>query len=246
MLGAGVNLNPPSLLNTMLIFLDTETTGTETDDRLCQLAFKTEAGLVVNELFNPGRPISIEAMAVHHITNRMVAEKPLFQESQVYQTLKELLSDPQNVMVAHNAKFDVEMLTREGLHPSKVICTLKLARFLDAKGVIPQYNLQYLRYYLDLDIAATPHDALGDILVLEALFKRIRAKFEEKAAPDPIDEMIRISSAPILISRMPFGKHKGALFSEVPLDYLEWLLGTDLDEDMAYTVRYYLEGREKA
>lgn len=228
----------------MLIFLDTETTGTEPEDRLCQLAFKTEAGLVVNELFNPKRPISIEAMAVHHITNRMVAEKPPFRESATYSSLQGLLKDAGNVVVAHNAQFDVEMLKREGLHPSRVICTLKLARFLDPKGTIPQYNLQYLRYYLDLEIEATPHDALGDIMVLEALFKRIEAKFARIGTPEVRGEMIRISSAPVLISRMPFGKHKGALIGEVPPDYLEWLAGTELDEDLAYTVRYHLGQRE--
>jgi hypothetical protein len=31
----------------MFIFLDTKTTGTDEDDRLCQIAFKTEAGLIV-------------------------------------------------------------------------------------------------------------------------------------------------------------------------------------------------------
>ena len=35
----------------MFIFLDTETNGTDEDDRLCQIAFKIEAGLIVNELF---------------------------------------------------------------------------------------------------------------------------------------------------------------------------------------------------
>ncbi|MBW2635869.1 MAG: 3'-5' exonuclease, partial [Deltaproteobacteria bacterium] len=43
----------------MYIFLDTETTGTGPDDRLCQIAFKNEDGLVVDELFNPGMPISL-------------------------------------------------------------------------------------------------------------------------------------------------------------------------------------------
>ena len=32
--------------------------------------------------------------------------------------------------------------------------------------------------------------------------------------------MINISSNPVLIARMPYGKHKGFLFSEVPRDYL--------------------------
>ena len=37
----------------MFVFLDTETIGTDEDDRLCQITFKTEAGLIVNELFTP-------------------------------------------------------------------------------------------------------------------------------------------------------------------------------------------------
>ncbi|MEE4603229.1 MAG: DUF3820 family protein, partial [Desulfobacteraceae bacterium] len=83
--------------------------------------------------------------------------------------------------------------------------------------------------------------ALGDILVLEGLFKRLNAKIQENdQLKDPVAEMIRISNNPVLIPRMPFGKHKGMLFSEVPQDYLQWLSGTDLDEDMAYTVKYHL------
>ena len=35
----------------MFIFLDTETTGTGEEDRLCQIIFKTKTGLIVNELF---------------------------------------------------------------------------------------------------------------------------------------------------------------------------------------------------
>jgi uncharacterized protein (DUF3820 family) len=41
---------------------------------------------------------------------------------------------------------------------------------------------------------------------------------------------------------MPFGKHRGLLFSDLPADYLEWLLTTELGEDMAYTVKKHLEG----
>ena len=39
---------------------------------------------------------------------------------------------------------------------------------------------------------------------------------------------------------MPFGKHMGEKMENVPLDYLKWLSTTELDGDMAYTVRYYL------
>ncbi len=87
---------------------------------------------------------------------------------------------------------------------------------------------------------ATAHDAAGDILALEMLSKRLHARITMDGIENPIEEMIRISNAPILIARMPFGKHKSLLFSEVPKDYLEWLLGTELDEDMAHTVRHHL------
>ena len=78
------------------------------------------------------------------------------------------------------------MLKKEHLHPKKIVCTLKLSHYLDEEGAIPRYSLQYLRYYLNLNVDATPHDALGDILVLEAWFKRIYTKVVEKFGDDSI------------------------------------------------------------
>ncbi len=77
----------------MFIFLDTETTGTEKDDRLCQLVYKTEEGKIVNQLFKPPIPIAIEPMSIHHITNEMVADKPAFKGSHDHQKLLGLLRD---------------------------------------------------------------------------------------------------------------------------------------------------------
>ena len=224
----------------MFIFLDTETTGIDDDDRLCQIAFKTETGLIVNELYNPGIPISIEAMSIHHITNEMVKNKPPFKNSKTWKKLTELFEDADSVMVAHNAIFDMVMLRKEDIHPQKTICTYKMARFLDKEGQIPQYNLQYLRYYLKLNVDASPHDAFGDILVLEALFNRIHAKAMDKFGVLAVNKMIEVTKNPVLLPRMPYGKHKGMKFEEIPIDYLQWLSETDLDEDVAYTIKHYL------
>ena len=71
----------------MFIYLDTETTGNGPDDRLCQIAFRPENGPAVCELCNLGKPISIDAMAIHHITEKMVADKPTFQKSDEYTKL---------------------------------------------------------------------------------------------------------------------------------------------------------------
>ena len=39
---------------------------------------------------------------------------------------------------------------------------------------------------------------------------------------------------------MHFGRCKGLKMEEVPLDYLQWLSGTDLEEDLRYTIEQYL------
>lgn len=122
----------------MFIFLDTETTDTDADDRLCQIAFKTEPGLITNELFNPGKSISIEAMCIHHITNEMVKDKPPFKNSKTWEALTDLFTDTNNIMVAHNAMFKVAMPRKEDIHPQKTICTYKMVRLLDREGQIPQ------------------------------------------------------------------------------------------------------------
>ncbi|MBU1387756.1 MAG: hypothetical protein KKE62_06065 [Proteobacteria bacterium] len=230
----------------MFIFLDTETTGTGDEDRFCQLAYKTDNGTIaVNELFDPGRSIEIEAMCVHHITDEMVAGKPSFRGSSTEKELKELLSNSENFLVAHNASFDVGMLNREGLYPKNVICTLKLVRHLDQGGYHKKHNLQYLRYSMKLKIeGATAHDAFGDVLVLEALFQRLFQKMMSQNEGDEqktIQKMIEISSKPSLLPKITFGKHKDMLFKDVPKDYLQWLSGQDdLNEDFKYTVNYYL------
>ncbi|MGB0925512.1 MAG: exonuclease domain-containing protein, partial [Minisyncoccia bacterium] len=59
-----------------LIFIDTETTGTGPDDRLIQVAYRTTDNVDVSELYSTNRPIEIAAMAVHHITEKMIANKP--------------------------------------------------------------------------------------------------------------------------------------------------------------------------
>ena len=154
------------------------------------------------------------------------------------------------ISVAHNAAFDIGMLAREQIAPRRVICTYKVARILDADEKIGKYQLQYLRYLLGIEISATAHDAFGDVLVLEALFERLLDKMtlqkgSEEAA---LEEMIQISSRPMLFTTIRFGKYKGKRIEEVALSdprYLEWLLGEKKKEPVAeadwiYTIEHYL------
>ncbi|MEA3322761.1 MAG: exonuclease domain-containing protein, partial [Patescibacteria group bacterium] len=232
--------------------LDVEATGLLEEDKLVQVAYDFE-GVEKEEMFNPEREMSIEAMEVTHITNKHLEDKETFQGSDFYNELKGILDKDDTIFVAHNAPYDISMIEREKLKVSKSIDTYKIAQALDVKSEIPSYRLQYLRYYMDLDVDAAAHDALGDVRVLRAIFERMQAKMCEKDSHDEvIAKMIKITSEPMLIKRLTFGKHRGDLVADVARSdrgWLEWLLrekesaaaNGDIDEDWIYTLKHYLK-----
>ncbi len=233
-----------------IIFFDTETTGNTKNDFMCQLAYKVE-NESFSGLYKPAINIPPEVSAIHHITNKMVANKPEFIKSPEYEKIKKIFEDNNSVVVAHNAQFDLMIIEKEKIIPKNFICTLRLARYLDPKGKIEKYNLQYLRYFLELDVEATAHDALGDVIVLEKLFERLKKKMMEIEKIDEkkvIEKMIEISSHPSLLKFMNFGKHSGKTIEEIlhtDKGYLEWLLkqkleSEQIDEDWIYTLKYNL------
>jgi DNA polymerase III epsilon subunit-like protein len=230
------------------IFLDTETTGIDLlVDRLVQVCYKHKDTLI-SEYFRPPVPISVKSMSISHITNEMVEDKQEFSNSKMKKDLQNLLKD--NILVAHNALFDIDMLSKEGVTTERYIDTLKVIRYLDIDNLIPEYNLQYLRYFLDFKIDARAHDAKGDVLVLEKLFEYLYQKmFDEiKDRDEVLKKMIDISKNPILLRIFNYGKHKGKKVEEVlsyDRNYMEWMLEQKLqneylDEDWIYTLKYHL------
>lgn len=246
-----------------LLYLDTETTGNTHDDQLCQIAYILESAdgtkTQFESLYNPGKKIPPEASAVTHITNKMVADKSLFQDSSEYSDIKKLVENPQTIFIAHNAVFDIAMLRNDNITVDKFICTLRVARHLDRDGKIPRYNLQYLRYFLEIEIDAPAHDALGDVLVLQELFPRLYKSVAKELSIDVpeiiteyddrvLDKMIEISSHPSIMRSFTFGKYIGKTVEEVAqIDrgYLEWMLNEKrknptAEEDWMYTLEYFL------
>ena len=233
-----------------IVFFDTETTGNTGKDLLCQIAYKDATG-AFSELYKPAIKIPAEASAVHHISNKMVAEKPAFQASADYKKIKALFENPETIAVAHNAPFDIAILKNEHIAIPQFICTLRLARHLDPEGKIERYNLQYLRYLLDIEVEATAHDALGDVLVLEQLFKRLLKKMmdtESVSETEAIEKMVEISAHPSTFKKITFGKYAGKNIEDIARTdrgYLEWLLNQKLqsdtlEEDWIYTLKHYL------
>ncbi len=231
-----------------LIFLDTETTGNEpAKDRLCQVCYECD-DKIVSEYFKPPIPLSVKSMSITHITNKFVADKKPFSGSEMEKELQNLLND--GILVAHNAKFDCAMLESEGIKIPRKICTLRVARYLDKENIIPEYNLQFLRYYLDLDVEGFAHNAEDDVRVLKALFQRLLAKMvaQEENEEKAIEKMLEVSENPSLFTKFNFGKYKDKTLDEVVKTdsrYLEWLLKSKLenevtDEDWIFTLKHYL------
>lgn len=237
----------------MIIFFDTETTDDVTKGRLIQLGIK-ERGVekpVLNAMYLPPTPISIDSMAVHHITPKIIGDRPLFLDAPEYAKTKALFEAGDTIAVAHNAAFDVAILKKEDIAVPKAICTMKVARALDPEDKIPSYRLQYLRYFLGIEVeGVNAHDAWGDVVVLEQLFERLLAKMvkEKGTEQEAIKEMLAISARPSLVRTIRFGKYIGRKFVDVLKEdrgYLEWLLkqkqqNPDGDEDMVYSLEEYL------
>ncbi len=235
-------------MKTKFIVLDTETTGKDPKDRIVQLAFIVkEAGSapkIYNDYCKPELPVSFEAMSVNHITNEMLQDKPPCIKTQAFSALADL-NAPENVLVIHNAPFDLAMLQKEGFeNKMRLVDTYRCARHIFSEQ--NSHALQYLRYSLGLYKEETQnakaHDALGDIFVLDLLVSRM-----VKALPaqtNKIDELIRLSQEPVRIRALNFGKHKGKELSELAKtdrDYLLWLLKSkDLDADLKHSLELVL------
>lgn len=230
-----------------LLFLDVEATGVSEEDRLLQLAYRFDGGEFINDYFNPGTPIKVGAMAIHHVTEKDIAEKPQFRGSRTESHLRDV-RDQGATFVAHNAKYDLGMMKKEGLEFENHICTLKVARAIDKEGKFEAHTLQYLRYYYDLDIqlnGLSPHDALADIIVLEEVCYQLASelcKIEGIAYDVAFDRMIEISSKPNLIHICSFKKHAGRTWqwvAENEMGYIKYFDDKDVDEDTRYTMDYW-------
>jgi DNA polymerase III epsilon subunit-like protein len=242
------------------ILLDTETTGAGEEDRIIQLGYMVLDGKkveVYNDLCSAPLPIGYGAMEVHGITPEMIEGKPPCIETKAFKALCEL-NTPDNVLIIHNAPFDLGMLAKENfISQMRLIDTLRCARHLfdDEEA----HRLQYFRYRLGiykieqaeanvLGIEVKAHDAIGDVLVLKLFLTELRKRLQERfEGVNPIDKMVELTQTPVFYTRpLKFGKYKGKTLQEIAeadRGYLTWMLGNmeSLDEDMRYSIGVVLD-----
>lgn len=198
-----------------------------------------------SSLTRPTCRISFGAMGVHGITEAMVADAPRLVDALRASPLA--TAPAPLVLVAHNAPFDrgfMESALAE-LGPAGRdafwIDTYRVARH-----VLPGmegYGNQSLRYELGLTHpaleATQPHRALADSIVTALLLQRI-------LRDQSLREVSRTQSDPIVLDKFPFGKHRGSPIAEVPADYLQWMLKSELDDDCKHSARLELQRRVEA
>lgn len=246
----------------MLIFLDIETTGLEKEDKICSIgiiAVKEKKIEIIYDLVNEGKKISPKASSINHITNEMLKDKPRLKDSKAYKFLVEN-NDENTTLIAHHINFDLKMLLTSGFgFRGHIIDTLRVTKHL-----IPEcenFSLQFLRYELRLykdeqkellefglsnsdellRCGIQAHHALSDAIIVKLLYEYLLDMATK-------DEMNDLSFKNVLMQKLNFGKYEGRYIEEVCMGdrgYLEWMLANimDLDEDLRYSINYYLQGK---
>ena len=199
--------------------IDFETTGMPDDENphsIIEAAFvDVDTGEFWESLVKPTTEMDIRALAIHHITEDKANKNGLD-----WDAAKKIL-DGADIYAAHNAEFEQKFYNPQG---SVWICTYKVALKLWPDA--PSHSNQVLKYYLEIaDKQAhhPPHRALPDCFVTAEIIKKMLEL-------TTIEEMIEITNQPPYLTKINFGKHYGKKFSELPRDYLEWIIKQDMDE----------------
>lgn len=161
------------------IVFDTETTGlnAEGDDRIIEigaleLVNYVPTGKVYHQYINPERTIAPDAVAIHGITDEMVADKPVYAE--IIDAFDAFIGED-SILVAHNAEFDMRFINAEYrrlgmsiLPPKRFLDTLAIARKM-FPGAPASLDALCKRYDID-NSKRIYHGALMDAQLLAEVF----------------------------------------------------------------------------
>lgn len=177
---------------------------------------------------NPGRAISADTMAVHHIRDEQVADAPYWRD--VAPTVLRTPDTP--VLAAHRAPFE-QRFCRPGLTGGAGwICTWKCALRLWPE--LPRFSNQMLRYLrrpegLDHEKGLPAHRAFPDAYVTA---HHLRDMLNTAS----VETLLRWSAEPGLLPRVPSGPDRGRPWIQLGDGALA-ALAADRDADVRFTAR---------
>lgn len=228
----------------IFVCIDCETTGLEpATDQIIEIAVAifTFDGLIktFETLIDPGCPIPESSIAIHHIDNSMVMNKPKIQE--VLPQIIELIG--RHTIVGHGIGLDIAFIC-EAAKRHSITCnitnnptldTLRLARLY---GESPTNSLERLREHFNI-ASEGAHRAMSDVVVNIEVFKYLCATFQTT------QQVFERLKRPIPLKVMPLGKYKGRPFGDIPMEYLQWAANKDFDQDLLFSIRSELKKRKK-
>ncbi|MEG0037489.1 MAG: DUF3820 family protein [Victivallaceae bacterium] len=234
----------PLLKNTEFVCLDCEMTGLDLErDRVIEIAVVrftfSECIDSFESLVNPEKNVSVESMKIHHISDDMLKGQPKI--AAILPTLLRFLGE-NPLIVGHNVGYDLDLLAKEAKRVGQefvskysVVDTLRLAKDY---GDSPNNSLEALAMHFNIDRGSL-HRAMRDVEINIEVFKHLCRRFRT------LDQVLGILSKPIKMKYMPLGKHKGCVFSEIPMPYLLWASKMDFDADLLYSIRNEIKLRNK-
>ncbi len=228
----------------IFVCLDCETTGLEpSTDQIIEIAvvvFSFDNVIKTFEtLIDPGCPIPESSIAIHHIDNSMIVNKPKIQE--VLPAILQLIG--QHIIIGHGIGLDIAFLMEASkrnairctIDNNPTLDTLRMARLY---GESPTNSLERLREHFNI-ASEGAHRAMNDVIVNIEVFKYLSANFQTT------QQLFERLKRPILLKAMPLGKHKGRPFAEIPIEYLQWAANKDFDQDLLFSIRTELKKRKK-
>lgn len=244
-----------------IIVLDTETTGVDDDSDIIELSisFPQETDDNIDDIVNytqrykPNQPVPPEASAVHFISTEDLENCPPYKDDLPNIELL-MTQEHTKYYVGHNVQFDQRMINENYLQHnnelpdylldnSKWICTLRLAKKLFAEDVeFKNLTLSYLWFkfglYKDVNRPVNAHAAKDDVFMCFKVLLKLVEVCIERGHIDPTgdigEQISTFVNTPIRYTVMSFGKHKGELMKNVPLNYIEWMIKNSdvLNEDL--------------
>lgn len=230
--------------NSRIRVIDLETAGSGLND-VCEIGWQdvvldAEGRWTVNEergalMVNPGRPITADTMAIHHILDRDVASAPFWKE-----VAPAVLRPGDGVvaLAAHRAAFEQRYCRPQLTGGAAWICTWKCA--LRVWPELPRFSNQMLRYLrmpegLIHEIGLPAHRAMPDAYVTAHHLRDLL-----NAAS--LEQLLAWSLEPGLLPRVPAGPDRGKSWDRISAETLEELAG-DRDADIRFTARTELARR---
>ncbi len=226
------------------LMLDVETTGITDQDKCVELGWLEidEDFNVLNQfetLLDPQCMIAPAASAVHGLVADDLKDAPTIDE---YFSVDDPscygqpFTDP-CVLIGHKISFDYRFV-KDFFNVQDLLCTLLWSRRLYSD--LDNAKLVTMSYALGLPRPTDAHRVLSDCTTALHLVKHIAER-----TGLTLPQLVEASKQPRELPTVPFGKHAGKDWADIPSPYLRWMSDAITDDlDIVFSVKQEQQRRK--